>query len=113
MPRKILAASEIFVDGYESPSMDRSTATSDSASAYFAEDRSRIEATPSADMTMSTIPSELPSFALEGQSFAIPGTPSRRRHATVVTRLPQPGGKGSLTIDTTRRRSIYLWAYLS
>jgi len=101
MPRKILAASEIFVDGYESPSMDRSTATSDRASAYFAEARSRIDATPNADMTLPTIPSELPSFALEGQSFAMPETPSRRRRATVVTRSPEPGGKGSLTIDTS------------
>ncbi|EMD40193.1 hypothetical protein CERSUDRAFT_81481 [Gelatoporia subvermispora B] len=103
MPRKILAASEIFsdisqtADGELSPRMDCSFPASPV-------DASKLDRTNMnfIDQTLPTIPSEQPSTVSPVKS-PVPETP-RRRRATVVTRSPQPshGKKASLElhIDT-------------
>ncbi|EED78106.1 predicted protein [Postia placenta Mad-698-R] len=99
VPRKILAANHIFADGYESGIMDQTMSSFNGASVDHAEQSRILDAI--ADVTLPTIPSEPPSFALDPQSPLVPSTPSRKRRATVVTRSPESKAKrNSLTIDT-------------
>ncbi len=127
MPRKILAANQIFVNEYELDGNRHSTA--------FSMDRSAASMSPLpspsilntmnfAEHTLPTIPSEQPSRLSESQSYshshsfadasmhvgstgpsmtiAVPETPSRKRRATVVTRSPELGRKVvSLEIDVS------------
>lgn len=111
MPRKILAANQIFADGYESGFLDQSGLSSldRSGSYYFTEGKSELKSpVPNINDTLPTIPSEQPSVCSNPQSPSVPETPSRRtRRATVVTRSPEPARKKpSLEIDTSpcRRR---------
>ncbi|TFY64348.1 hypothetical protein EVJ58_g2676 [Rhodofomes roseus] len=107
MPRKILAASQIFTDGYESGYLDQSALFLDRSggSSYYAD--AKVEPkSPTAlhvnEDTLPTIPSEQPSVLSNHQSLVVPETPSRRRRATVVTRSPEPAReKPSLEIDTS------------
>ncbi|TFK91868.1 hypothetical protein K466DRAFT_481834 [Polyporus arcularius HHB13444] len=121
VPRKILAANEIFLNDCEPGSFCHSTA--------FSMDRSAASMSPLpspsilntmnfGEHTLPTIPSEQPSrvYAEHSRSYvespvqggsagpsavmAMPETPSRMRRATVVTRSPESGRKAlSLEID--------------
>ena len=127
VPRKILAANQIFVNEYEPE------AYSNRHSAAFSLDRSAASMSPLPspsyfnttnfqDHTLPTIPSEAPSGAVEPLSQSLsyadsprradsmgptvvlssPQTPSRKRRATVVTRSPENGRKAlSLEIDVS------------
>ncbi|KAI0769137.1 hypothetical protein BD413DRAFT_560042 [Trametes elegans] len=123
--RKILPANQIFVDGYEPSTHDRSTASASmsvSASASPLPSPSFLNTMNFAEHSLPTIPSELPSRVSHEDSrscagepelrpeasgaglaaLAIPGTPSRKRRATVVTRSPENKRKTpSLEIDTS------------
>lgn len=107
MPRKILAANQIFADGYESGFLDQSGLWSldkSGSSSYFADGKSELKSPiPNINDTLPTIPSEQPSVLSNPQSPSMPETPSRRvRRATVVTRSPEPARKKpSLEIDTS------------
>ncbi|TBU59232.1 hypothetical protein BD310DRAFT_948155 [Dichomitus squalens] len=126
IPRKILAANQIFVNDYEPE------ASSNRHSAAFSMDRSAASMSPLPspsylnaarfqDQTLPTIPSEAPSGAVEPLSQSLsyadlprradsmgptivlssPQTP-RKRRATVVTRSPENGRKAlSLEIDVS------------
>ncbi|KAI0923171.1 hypothetical protein AcV7_005759 [Taiwanofungus camphoratus] len=101
VPRKILAANQIFIDGFESGSMDQTTTSIDRTSGYFADEKAGSNTVEVVNDTLPTIPSEQPSHVNEVQSLAVPETPSRRRRATVVTRSPEPLRKRvSLEINT-------------
>ncbi|KAI0647816.1 hypothetical protein C8Q79DRAFT_952090 [Trametes meyenii] len=107
VPRKILAANQIFIDGYESGVYDRST----SMSASPLPSPSFLNTMNFAEHSLPTIPSELPSrtshdlqrsYAAAGETSSppVPETPSRKRRATVVTRSPETKRKApSLEID--------------
>ncbi|KAH9948872.1 hypothetical protein B0H21DRAFT_206131 [Amylocystis lapponica] len=101
-PRKILPANQIFVDGYESGVLDRSTSSAGREFSYSTAINSGANATNvSPDQTLPTIPSEQPSRVEQTESLAVPQTPSRKRRATVVTHSPEPGRVGgALEIDT-------------
>ena len=107
MPRKILAANQIFADGYESGFLDQSGLSSldkSGVSSFFADGKSEPRSpVPDINDTLPTIPSEQPSVFSNPQSPSVPETPSRRaRRATVVTRSPEPARKQpSLEIDTS------------
>lgn len=91
VPRKILAANQIFVDGYESGVLDRSISSADRTSSYSTVNNSGANATSVLmNQTLPTIPSEQPSRVDQVDSPAVPQTPSRKRRATVVTRSPEP-----------------------
>ena len=125
IPRKILAANQIFVDDYEPDTFARN-------SSMLSCDRSAASMSPlpspscmntthfTINQTLPTIPSEGPSSILDtsrsyvtesparagsaGPSTVIanapPQTPTRRRRATVVTRSPEDGRKAlSLELD--------------
>ncbi|KAL1950380.1 hypothetical protein VTO73DRAFT_5504 [Trametes versicolor] len=119
MPRKIMAANQIFVNEYESGVFDRSTL---SASASPLPSPSFLNTMNFAEHSLPTIPSEMPSrvshdndvehsrsYMGEEQpgrastsALAVPETPSRKRRATVVTRSPEMKRKTpSLEIDTS------------
>ncbi|OCH84370.1 kinase-like protein [Obba rivulosa] len=98
MPRKILAASEIFADvsqiveGELSPRSDSVFPTSPMG--WSREDKTNLDVL---EHTLPTIPSEQPSTASPVQS-PMPETP-RRRRATVVTRSPEPAHERKASLD--------------
>ncbi|KAI0754696.1 hypothetical protein C8Q80DRAFT_1266285 [Daedaleopsis nitida] len=123
VPRRILAANQIFLNEYEPETYRHSTA--------FSMDRSVASMSPLpspsilntmnfAEHTLPTIPSEQPSRLSESdavdRSYAeprirgsstgpsavlLPETPSRKRRATVVTRSPEDRRAMSLEIDVS------------
>lgn len=119
MPRKIMAANQIFVNEYESGVFDRSTL---SASASALPSPSFLNTMNFAEHSLPTIPSEMPSrvshdnahehsrsYMGEEQpgrastsALVVPETPSRKRRATVVTRSPEmKRERPSLEVDTS------------
>ncbi|KAH9936578.1 uncharacterized protein B0H18DRAFT_1113952 [Fomitopsis serialis] len=105
IPRKILAANQIFTDEYESGFLDQTAQSFDRSqgSSFFADKKEEPKSPNNINEdTLPTIPSEQPSILSNNQSLVVPETPSRRRRATVVTRSPEPARKKpSLEIDTS------------
>ncbi|KAI0357501.1 hypothetical protein OH77DRAFT_1588381 [Trametes cingulata] len=131
VPRRILPANQIFVDGYEPSTYDRSGTMSPSALGSPLPSPSFLNTMNFAEHSLPTIPSELPSRVshepeeeherehersrsynaaqveagnASGGALMVPETPSKkRRRATVVTRSPETKRKSrpSLEIDVS------------
>lgn len=107
IPRRILAANEIFVNEYDTSQMDHSMSSSLNSSVNSRQPRDLLavaDRRSMVDSTIPSIPSEEPSRADLGQDPAeAPGTPvrTRVRRNTIVTRSPEAEKKKpSLEIET-------------
>lgn len=100
VPRKILAANQIFVDEYDSSRLDDSLGSSVNSSQPGGIHTTQLKSM--FDDSLPVIPSEGPTrMSIAQQEVDVPGTPQRnRRRATIVTRSPEaPRRKPSLELD--------------